>query len=47
MGLLFCMIESDRIKRTEKLSSISIFKSVADGADLEDVAAFFLEAGWW
>ena len=47
MGLSFRMIEFDRIKKTGKLTSISIFKSVADAADLEDVAAFFLEAGLW
>ena len=46
LGLLFRMIESDKMKKSEKLTSISIFKSVADAADLEDVAAFFLEAGW-
>ena len=45
MGLSFRMIESDKIKKTEKLTSISISKSVAEAADLEDVAAFFLEAG--
>ena len=47
LGLLFRMIESDKMKKSEKLTSISIFKSVADAADLEDVAAFFLETGWW
>ena len=42
MGLSFRLIESDKIKKTEKLTSISIFKSVVDAADLEDVTAFFL-----
>ena len=50
LGLSFHTIKSDKIEKAEKLTSISIFKSVAvaDAADLEDIAAFFLEAVlWW